>query len=102
MTPIELWLVSIARALVEVAGFVLLGQGLLYVLAGQSRRDNFVYQLFAVVTRPVLKAVRFLTPRFIIDRHLPFVAFFLLFWLWLALAFAKRYLCTLHGLDCSA
>jgi uncharacterized protein YggT (Ycf19 family) len=90
MTPIELWLVSIARALVEVAGFVLLGQGLLYVLAGQSRRDNFVYQLFAVVTRPVLKAVRFLTPRFIIDRHLPFVAF------------AKRYLCTLHGLDCSA
>ncbi len=102
MTPIELWLVSIARALVEVAGFVLLGQGLLYVLAGQSRRDNFVYQLFVVITRPVLKAARFLTPRFIIDRHLPFVAFFLLFWLWVALAVAKRYLCTLHGLDCSA
>ena len=28
----------------------------------------------------------------IIDRHVPFVAFFLLFWLWIFLAWAKRHL----------
>ena len=44
--------------------------------------------------------MRLVTPRFVIDRHLPFLTFFLLFWLWLALAFLKRYLCTLHGLAC--
>ncbi|MDQ1314033.1 MAG: hypothetical protein QG662_142 [Pseudomonadota bacterium] len=25
---------------------------------------------------------------------------FLLFWLWIVLAFAKRHLCVLHGLSC--
>jgi hypothetical protein len=28
------------------------------------------------------------------------LTFFLLFWLWIALAVAKRYLCGLHGLVC--
>ena len=78
----------------------LIGQGLLAILAGAKRDDNFVYRLFQVVTAPVVKMVRFLTPRFVIDRHIPFLTFLLLLWLWLALAFLKRYLCTLHGLSC--
>jgi len=100
MTSIELLLLSIARALVEVAGYALIGQGVLALFAGKKRDDNFVYRLLAVVTAPVIRAVRLITPRFIIDRHLPFVAFFLLFWLWLGLAFAKRYVCMVNGLDC--
>lgn len=100
MTSIELLLLSIARALVEVAGYALLGQGVLALFAGKRREDNFVYRLLCVVTAPVIRAVRMITPRLIIDRHLPFVAFFLLFWLWLGLAFAKRYVCMVNGLDC--
>jgi hypothetical protein len=34
----------------------------------------------------------------VLDRHLPFVAFFLSFWLWIVLAYVKRVLCELHGL----
>lgn len=100
MVNTELLLVSVLRSLVEVAGFFLLGQGLLYVLAGASREKNGVYLLFRVVTRPVLRIVRFITPRQVIDRHIPFVAFFLLFWLWIALAYARRVVCVANGLAC--
>jgi hypothetical protein len=100
MAQFEILLISILRTLVEVAGLALLGQGLLAVLAGKKRDANFVYRLFQIITGPVIKLVRLITPRFIIDRHLPVLAFFLMFWLWLALAFLKRYLCTLHGLAC--
>lgn len=100
MTSMELLLLSIVRALVEVAGYALLGQGVLALLAGKRRQDNFVYRLLQVVTTPVVKAVRAITPRFVLDRHLPFVAFFLLFWLWIGLALAKRYVCAVNGLAC--
>jgi uncharacterized protein YggT (Ycf19 family) len=70
----------------------LLGQGLVALLAGARRNTNPIYQLFAIVTRPVMRIVRVITPKPIIDKHLPFVAFFLLFWLWIFLAWAKRYL----------
>lgn len=96
----DLLVVSVLRVLVEVAGFALLGQGVLALLAGKHRHDNLFYKILQTITAPVVKAVRFITPRFIIDAHVPMVTFFLLFWLWIALAFAKRHLCGLHGLAC--
>jgi len=86
----ELLIISILRALTEVALLTLLGQGLLALLAGSRRATNPVYRVFQVVTAPVLRAVRFITPRPVIDRHIPLVAFFLLFWLWILLAYLKR------------
>lgn len=100
MTNPEIFLVSILRALTEVALLTLLGQGLLAFLAGSRRATNPVYLLFQVVTRPVLRLIRSITPGIILDKHLPFVAFFLLFWLWIMLALLKRHLCTLGGLVC--
>lgn len=96
----EIFLISILRALTEVALLTLLGQGLLAFLAGSRRATNPVYLLFQVVTRPVLRIIRSITPGIILDKHLPFVAFFLLFWLWIVLALLKRYFCTLNGLAC--
>jgi uncharacterized protein YggT (Ycf19 family) len=88
----ELFILSTLRALVEVAMLALLGQGIVGLLSGARRQANPVYQLFSVVTRPVIRLVRVITPPAIIDRHVPFVAFFLLFWLWIFLAWAKRHL----------
>ena len=68
---------------------VMLGQGLLFVLAGPSRHQNLVYRMFATVTAPIMKATRVITPRFIVDQHLGLVAFFLLVVLWVA-AFALK------------
>lgn len=100
MSHIELLLVSILRALVEVALLTLLAQGLLALLAGAGRSKNPVYRLFQIVTGPVLKAMRHVTPKAIIDKHLPYVAFFLLFWLWILLAYVKRTLCGFDNLAC--
>ena len=100
MSHPDLFIVSLLRALVEVALLALLGQGLLALLAGARRHDNFVYRLFLIITGPVMKACRWITPKVIIDKHLPFVAFFLMFWLWILLAWVKRELCVLHGLAC--
>jgi len=102
MTSIELFLVSVLRALVEVALLALLGQGLLAILAGSRRGTNPIYRLFQIITDPVLRLVRRITPRQILDRHLPFVAFFMLFWLWILLAYVKRVLCGIDGLACGA
>ncbi len=96
----DLILVQLARVLVEVAGFALLGRGILALLAGKSRHENLFYIILETVTRPAVKAVRWMAPSFIIDAHVPMLAFFLLFWLWIALAIAKRYLYGLHGLAC--
>jgi hypothetical protein len=97
---LDLLLVQLARVLVEIAGFALLGQAVLALLAGKSRHENLFYKILETITRPAVRAVRWMAPRFIIDAHVPMLTFFLLFWLWIALAIAKRYLCGLHGLVC--
>ena len=99
--PTELFLLSILRALVEVTAFIMLGQAILFVLAGKARHHNFVYQMFVIVTKPVIRFTRFITPRLVRDDHIPIAAFLLLTWLWLGLAVAKRYVCVLQGLNCS-
>ena len=98
--PTDILLISIARALVEVAGTLLLGQGVLWLFGNKARDGNFVYDLFKKGTAPVIKATRFITPRFIHDAHVGFVAFFILACLWFGLGVWKRYLCVTHGLQC--
>ncbi len=100
MTHPELLVIGILRALVEVSLLFLLGQGVLALLAGSRRHNNGVYKLFVLITSPVLKVVRLISPPQIIDKHLPFVAFFVLFWCWIGLAWLKRTYCEAHMLQC--
>ncbi len=81
--------VVILKALVEIAGLALLGQGLLVILAGQQRHQNMFYTALKVITSPVFKVTRFIAPRFIVDQHIGFLAFFILMVLWFALTIAK-------------
>lgn len=100
MSHPELFILGILRALAEVAMLFLLGKGLLGLLAGSRRDSNMMYKLFVIVTAPVLKIARKLTPRQIIDKHLSYIAFAVLFWLWIALAWLKRLYCDTHMLQC--
>jgi hypothetical protein len=100
MSHPELLILGVLRALVEVSMLFLLGQGLLALLAGSRRDTNIIYKVFLIVTRPVLKLVRMIAPPQIIDKHLPFVAFFLLFWLWIGLAYLKKIYCEANLLQC--
>jgi hypothetical protein len=101
--PIELLLVVILKALAELAFLFLLGRGLLYLLAGNKRAGNMFYQVFCIVTDPLLRAARWLTPRIILDRHIPFVTVMLVGWIWIAIvAFALPAMCSSVRYDCSA
>lgn len=100
MSHPDIFVVSILRALVEVALLALLGQGAVGLLSGARRAANPIYVLFQFVTKPAIRFARWLTPKVILDQHVPFVAFFLMFWLWILLAWVKRELCALGGLSC--
>jgi hypothetical protein len=100
MFSTELFIVSTLKALVEIAGMALLAQGLVGLFSGKSRQDNFVYRLLQIVTLPVSKGVRKITPKFIADNHIGLASFFLLFWLWVALVAAKAYVCGVQHLAC--
>ena len=100
MAAAILFLLSVVRVLVEVAGLALLGQGAVGFLAGSRREGNPIYQLFRLVTRPALAILRRITPGFIPERQLPRLAFFVLFTLWILLAALKRGICMANGLAC--
>lgn len=90
-------IIGLLRALVEITGLFMLAQGGLYLLAGKQRDSNPIYQLFSLLTRPAIKLLRRVTPNLIADQHLPVVAFCLLFWLWIALAYLRVALCQSEG-----
>ena len=81
--------VIILKALMEITGLALLGQGILFVLAGANREQNLFYKVLKTVTSPIMRAVRFITPRFVPDRQIGIAAFFLVTGLWLALTMLK-------------
>ena len=89
--------VIILKGLIEVALIVLIGQGVLFVFAGSGRHENLVYRMFATVTQPIMKATRFLTPRFIVDQHIGLVAFFLLAVLWVGAVALKVHVVLAQG-----
>jgi len=88
-----LTLVVILKALTEIAGLALLGQGVLHVFAGANREQNLFYRVLKTITAPIIRVVRFVTPRFVADQHIGMAAFFLLAGIWLALIIEYRGLC---------
>jgi hypothetical protein len=90
-------LVVILKALTEIAAVGMLGQGMLYVLAGKNREHNLVYKLFKTITSPVMAIGRFLTPRIVLDRHIWMVCLLLLAVLWVSLTVYKIHLVVQAG-----
>jgi len=83
----------IAQTLVLIAGMALVGQLLVGLFSWGRRHQNAVYQLFGLVARPVVRAVRVITPRIVLDQHVPVVAFLLCLVAYFAIGFAHRDVC---------
>lgn len=83
----------LVQTLVLVAGLALLGQGLVGVFNWPRRRQNLVYRLFEVIASPVVKLVRLITPRIVLDQHIPIAAFMVLFFAYFWLGFEHRAAC---------
>jgi uncharacterized protein YggT (Ycf19 family) len=81
--------VVVLKGLVEFAGLLILGQGLVFLMSFGKHEQNPVYRAMAFLTSPITRVVRRITPAFVVDRHVPAVALFILFWIWVALLVAK-------------
>lgn len=80
---------NVLQLVLYIALLALLGQGLLYVLAGAKRDTNFFYQLLKIVSKPFTLLVRRLTPAKVADRHVPVIAFGLLLIAYAVVTFEK-------------
>jgi hypothetical protein len=70
--------VVILKGVNEVALMALIGQAALFVLAGARRDTNFIYTVLKTVTSPIMKATRYVAPRFVVDAHIGFLSLFFL------------------------
>jgi hypothetical protein len=94
-----LLVVSSVKLLAEIALMAFVGQWLLGLLAGTKRESNFFYRVFSVVTQPLVRGMRFIAPRQVIDRHLPLAAFLLLSMLWLVATIVRIDMCLKIGIE---
>lgn len=90
---------AFVQLLLYVPLLALLGQGLLYVLAGPKRDTNFFYQLLALISKPFTAVVRRITPAKVADHHVPIVTFFLLVILYFIVTFERIDLCVKVGVE---
>lgn len=84
-----LLLISTIKLVAEIALLALIGQGVLGLLAGRGRERNVFYQLLRQIGSPFVRLARAITPRVVLDRHVPAVAFLWLLAIWLAATWAK-------------
>jgi hypothetical protein len=82
--------VATVRMLVEIALFSLIGQAVLYVLPGVDHERNVFYLILKTVASPATRFARWISPKFVLDRHVGWVALFILIVLWVALGIAKQ------------
>ncbi|RZL90931.1 MAG: hypothetical protein EOP82_14235 [Variovorax sp.] len=94
-----LLLASSVKLVAEVALLAFAGQWLLGLLIGDKRETNLFYQLLQVLTKPFVKVVRFITPRFVLDRHIPLATVLLMLSVWLFAIVAKVSICMQRGVN---
>jgi hypothetical protein len=90
---------NLVQLLLYIPLLALLGQGLLYVLAGPRRQTNFFYRLLQLLSKPFTFVVRKLTPALVADRHVPIVTFFLVFLAYVVVSLEKINLCVQIGIE---
>jgi uncharacterized protein YggT (Ycf19 family) len=86
----------VTKALIEIAGLALLAQFLIGVIAWGRRHENPVYRLFQVISSPVTRLVRLVTPKVVLDQHVPLAAFLILVFAWGATIYGIARSCALH------
>jgi len=78
------------RILVEICLFALIGQGVLSILPGVDREKNLFYLILKTVASPGWRFARWVSPRFVLDQHVGWVALLLLAVLWVGLLVVKQ------------
>ena len=98
--PIDITIISVVRALIEVALLMLLLRGLMWIFGPRARQGNFFYDILTIGVTPFVRGTRAITPKLVRDTYIPVLAFLLLFCVYLALGIAKAAICVSRGLEC--
>ena len=85
------------KLIAEIALLALAGQWMLGLLAGEGKNTNPFYRVMQLVGKPWMLAARWLSPRVVLDRHLPLVAVLLVALIWLVAAVGKVSICLTIG-----
>lgn len=85
-------MIGALRAIVEMLGLCLIGQGVLHLLAGEGRQQNAIYRLFDLLTRLPRRMAAMLLPKESSANMAGLFAFLLLFALWIGLAWLRKFL----------
>ena len=90
---------SAIKLIAEIALMALLGQWLLGLLAGAKKDQNLFYQILQIIVRPFVSVARRMSPKMVLDRHVPLVAFLLLAFIWLGATIYKIQTCLQIGVE---
>jgi hypothetical protein len=94
-----LTIISSIKLVAEIALLALVGQWVLGVLVGANKQGNLFYQILQMMGRPFVFIARHISPRFVLERHHPLVAFLLLTLVWVAVTIAKISHCIKIGVQ---
>ena len=89
--------VVILKSLVELSLMFIVGRFILGLLAGAKRQTNVFWQLLDVAAKPSLWVTRKLSPKLILDQHIPLAAASWLVVAWVLVVKLKIDLCMQLG-----
>jgi hypothetical protein len=89
--------VVIAKSLIELSLMFIVGRFLLGLLAGPKRDSNVFWQLLDVASKPALWLTRRISPKLILDQHIPLATGSWLLIAWVFLVQTKIDICLSMG-----
>ena len=89
--------IVILKSLIELSLMFIVGRFLLGLLAGAKKDSNVFWQLLDVAAKPALFITRKLSPKLILDQHIPIAAASWLVVAWVFVVKQKIELCVQAG-----
>ena len=90
--------IVIAKSLIELSLMFIVGRFLLGLLAGPNRDNNVFWQLLDVASKPALWITRRLSPKLILDQHIPLATSSWLIIAWVLVVQMKIEMCLELGI----
>jgi hypothetical protein len=90
--------VVILKSLIELSLMFLIGRFVLFFLAGAKRQTNVFWQLLDVASKPALWLTRRISPKQILDKHIPLATVSWLVIAWVLLVIVRIDLCLQIGI----
>jgi hypothetical protein len=94
-----LFVIITLKTLTELALAFILGRFLVGLFAGANRQNNIFWRIFNLAAKPPLWLTRRISPRLILDQHIPLAAASWLSVAWVLLVVAKIDGCIREGVS---